>query len=307
MFIPSVEVAKFHLNMALKPLCVASFREALLSAAFRCFLSPLKPVHQTQKAHHPPHLWSSLFLFLYRNACPSVSTSHVVCPGSEHAGINHAQALKILPELHRNSSRPVFLLSLSTVQTNHNFYTATCKQQSTPSCFWHFCSLPSKERTKNKQQMQESGRRCREKAQCDKPGAGSDEPRADGRARCLWGKAAACPSCQQQPCSSLAGVISIPKTGMLCRFRKIPFSPVSFSLVPKRQLCRNKDLGLQLVTSWTQAKKIILLVKTKILTSVNRTALCKACTVIPVHQCFWDHSWNGVSSWWLDFKRETNP
>lgn len=71
--------------------------------------------------------------------------------------------------------------------------------------------------------------------------------------------------------------------------KEMTFSTISLSLVPKRWLYRNKKLGLQLVTGWTLANNIILLEKTKILVSVNRTALRKACTVIPVHQYHKDH------------------
>lgn len=64
------------------------------------------------------------------------------------------------PKSTKNTPWPACLLSLSTVQINHEFTRATCKQQSTPA---HFQCLPSKEKTWNQQQMQETERRWGEK------------------------------------------------------------------------------------------------------------------------------------------------
>lgn len=117
---PSAKVAKFHPNTALKPLCVSQFGESPLSAAFRCFLSPVKPAHQTLKA--PPSAPSLNFhLFPYRNAHASVSASHVARPNSECVSINHPNPLKILPELHGKGSGPVSLLFLFTGSDRSRF------------------------------------------------------------------------------------------------------------------------------------------------------------------------------------------
>lgn len=175
------------------------------------------------------------------------------------------------------------------------FTRTTCKQKSTPA---HFQHLPSKEKTQTKIQKME--RRCREKPSMANQELALMSHMWTGEL-CLWGKAAAHPSCQKQPRSSLAGVISSSKSGMLCRFRKTLVLSIAFNLVPEKQLCRNKELRLQWVTLNT-IQQHCTAGKTKIPVSVNRTALCKACTIIPVRQRCWDQSWNDASSWWLDFK-----
>lgn len=144
----SINTAKFHLNRVPKSVYVAVFRRHF-SAAFMSFLSTWTTV-QAQKAS-PPHLWS--FFSLLRNAHASISISPVVCPNSECVDMNLPKATKILPG--KGSSR-LFQL-FRPIMT---FTRATCKQQSTSA---HFQRLPSKENTRNKHQMQELERGCREK------------------------------------------------------------------------------------------------------------------------------------------------
>lgn len=203
---------------------------------------------------------------------------------------------KILPG---KGSRSTCLLPLSTVHTNLDFYKShlqTAKHTSTLPTFTQ--QREDTEQTANAR----NGEKMKRKAQhSSKPGAGSNEPRVDRRALCLWGKAAAHPSCQKQLCSSLTGGISSPKSVMLCRFRKMLVLPIAFNLVPERQLCRNKELRLQWVTLNT-IQQHCTAGKTKNPVSINRTALGKACTVSPVRQHCWDQSWNAASSCWLDFK-----
>lgn len=183
------------------------------------------------------------------------------------------------------------LLSLSKPQARRDFYNSLsdslCKQRRHPATLLAPQGLTQQKArgTSSKCKNEGGGAEKEPKVTKQELAQISAEPHAPRRAFCLRGRAAACSGCQEELRSSPAG-LSQPQRQMCfaASEKELTFPTTSLSLVPQRWLHRNKKLGLQLVTGWPLANNIILLEKTKILVSVNRTALRKACTAIPEHQ-----------------------
>lgn len=176
------------------------------------------------------------------------------------------------------------------------FTRAMCKQQSTPA---HFQHLPSKENTRNKQQMQELERRCREKPNTANQELALMSQVWTAELSAFEGKQQLAQAARNSQVPPWQGISHPPNQVCSADSKKSWFcqSPLTWS--PRGS--RKKELGLQWVTLNT-IQQHHTAGKTKIPVSVNRAALCKARTVIPVRQHCWDQRWNATSSWRLDFK-----
>lgn len=178
------------------------------------------------------------------------------------------------------------------------FTRATCKQQSTPA---HFQDLPSKENTQNKQQMQELGRRCREKPNTANQELAPMSHMWTGELSAFEGRQQLAQAARNSQVPPWQGV-SHPQNQVCSADSEKPCFCQSLLTWSLRGSCAE-------IKSWGYSESTLNTIqqhhtagKTKIPVSVNRTALCKARTVIPVRQHCWDQSWNAASSWRLDFK-----
>lgn len=165
-FILFINTAKFHLNRAPKPVYVAGFRRPF-SALFRNFLS----TWNTVQAHlfslyfiKEMHILPFLYLLWY---IPTVNVWIWTSQKHQKSSLGSA------------AGQPASFLSLSTVQTYHDFYKnhlQTEKHTSTLSTFTR--QREDTDQTENPK----NGETMQRKAQHGKPGAGFDEPRVDRRA-----------------------------------------------------------------------------------------------------------------------------
>lgn len=295
-FILSINKTKFHLNRAPKPIYVVGFRRPF-SAAFRSFLSTWKTV-QAQKAP-PSNLWS-FFFFISLKKCTR-SHFYIHCGISQQwmCGYEPPKSTKNPPWEEQQASLPPspFNCSDQSWLLQEPFANSKTHQHI-------FNIYPAKRRywTNSK---------CKKWREDEKPNTTNQELALMSH---VWTGELSAFQVRQQLIQAARnsyvppwqGLSKPPKSSMLCRFRKMLVSPITFKLVPKRQLCRKiKSWGYS-ESHWTQYNNTVLLVKPKSL-CLNRTALCKACTVIPVRQHCWDQSWNAASSWWAGFQDEINP